>query len=148
MIVMSRPRIELPSSFTWHMEFPLRITDINYGGHLGNDKVLTLAHEARAAYLRSLGLSELAIGHGAGLIMADAAIEFKAEAHYGDKMRISVSVSNLTRAGFDMIYLLEKMKDASTIVVAIVRTGMVCYDYEKRKVLSIPEEFRKAVTTA
>jgi len=28
------------------------VADINYGGHLGNDKVLSFIHEARLRYVR------------------------------------------------------------------------------------------------
>lgn len=146
MTPMSRPRIEQPGHYPFSTELPLRISDINYGGHLGNDRVLTLAQEARAAYLASIGSTELSIGNGAGLIMADAAIEYKAEAHHGDIIRISVSVMNLSRAGFDMVYLLEKTNGDAPVTVAVVRTGMVCFDYARKKVVSIPEPFRHAVS--
>jgi acyl-CoA thioester hydrolase len=142
---MSRPRIELPAFFSFTTELPVRITDINYGGHLGNDKVLAIVHEARARYLASLGLTELAIGDGTGLIMADAAIEFRAEAHYGDHIRVSLSVMNVGRAGFDMVYLLESLRAGAMVKVAIVRTGMVCYNYPGKKVVSIPQGFRVAL---
>ena len=139
---MSRPRITLPASFPFVTDIPVRVTDINYGGHLGNDKVLTLAHEARALYLATLGFTELAIGDGAGLIMADAAIEYRAEAHYGDVLRVSVSVMEPSRAGFDLVYRFETMRSGVMVTVAVVRTGMVCYDYTRKKVVSIPEGFR------
>lgn len=139
---MSRTRIELPASFPFSTELNLRISDINYGGHLGNDRVLTLAHEARARYLSAHGLEELAVGNGAGLIMADAAIEYKAEAHYGDNIRISVAAANIGRAGFDILYLLEAVRNGATVTVAIVRTGMVCFDYARKKVMSIPDGLR------
>jgi len=142
---MSRPRIDLPASFPFTTELPVRITDINYGGHLGNDKVLAIAHEARARYLATLGLTELAIGEGTGLIMADAAIEFRAETHYGENIRVSLSVMNIGRAGFDMVYLLETFRAGSPVKVAAVRTGMVCYNYPGKKVVSIPKGFRAAM---
>jgi len=48
---MARSRIDLPDSFPFGIDIPVRITDINYGGHLGNDAVLGLVHEARIAFL-------------------------------------------------------------------------------------------------
>jgi acyl-CoA thioester hydrolase len=145
---MSRVRIDIPQSFPFQTQLTIRVSDLNYGGHLGNDKVLTLAHEARVAYLKSIGATELAIGEGAGLIMADAAIEFKAEAHLGDNIRISVAVTNLGRAGFDMIYKMDILLGESTRLMALVRTGMVSFNYARKKVVSIPEVFRNIVTSA
>lgn len=65
---MARLTLELPEHFAFYTEITVSIRDINYGGHLGNDAVLGLAHEARLRYLKSLGFSELDIG-GLGLTM-------------------------------------------------------------------------------
>ncbi len=37
---MARINIELPDKFIYSTEIPIRITDINYGGHLAHDSVL------------------------------------------------------------------------------------------------------------
>jgi len=63
----------------FRVRYPVRIGDINYGGHLGNDKYLLLFHDARLAYLAGLGASEKDIGGGAGLIMSEAHVRFQAE---------------------------------------------------------------------
>jgi len=47
---MSRVRFKLPDRFLFTTEIPLRVSDINYGGHLGNDAVLSLAQEARMRF--------------------------------------------------------------------------------------------------
>lgn len=43
---MARVKIELPEKFIFKTEIPIRIDDINYGGHLGNDTVLFTYYEA------------------------------------------------------------------------------------------------------
>ena len=80
---MARIRIELPEEFHFSINIPIRITDLNYGGHVGNDTVLSMIHEARVQFLKAHGYSELNLA-GVSLIMADAGIEFKAELFYGD----------------------------------------------------------------
>ncbi|MFZ9695712.1 MAG: hypothetical protein ACO3AY_07565 [Chitinophagaceae bacterium] len=47
---MSSIKSLLPVTFKYSFEIPIRITDINYGGHVGNDRMLTLAHEARIQF--------------------------------------------------------------------------------------------------
>ena len=42
------------NKFKWPYKVP--ISDINYGGHMGNDKSLALFHEARIAFLKHLGI--------------------------------------------------------------------------------------------
>jgi len=139
---MSRIRIQLPSHFNFSTQIPIRITDLNYGGHVGNDTVLTLVHEARMQFLKSLGYTELQI-EGKGLIMSDAAIEFKAELFYGDVITVQVAADDFSRAGFSLVYKL--MKDEKT-VVALVKTGMICYDYSVKKVAALPEAALKKLS--
>ena len=56
---MARIKIELPEKFIFSTEIPLRISDINYGGHLGNDAVLSIAHEARIRFFNKHGFKEI-----------------------------------------------------------------------------------------
>lgn len=134
---MARIKVALPQQFTFSTNIPIRITDINYGGHLGNDALLSIIHEARLQFFHSLGYTEMDM-EGTGLIMANVAIEFKAEAFYGETLLVSVTASDFTRAGFDLVYLLEKRQDDTTIIVAIAQTGMVCYDYTSKKIAALP----------
>src|SRR5436190_22276758 len=98
---MARIKIDLPGNFTFTTSIQVRITDINYGGHVGNDAVLSLIHEARMQYLKQLGYSELEFG-GVGLIMADAAIEFRNELFYGDTVIVSVACAELSKVSFEI----------------------------------------------
>jgi len=82
-------KITLPDSFAFSCDIPVRITDLNYGGHVGNDTILSLIHEARVQYLKKFGMQELDFA-GVGLIMGDAAIEFKSESFHGDVIRVWV----------------------------------------------------------
>jgi YbgC/YbaW family acyl-CoA thioester hydrolase len=134
---MARVKLQLPQSFSFSSLIPVRITDINYGGHVGNDAVLSLLHEARMQFLNSAGYTEMNVG-GAGLIMADAAIEFKGEAFYGDVLKAYVTTGEFSRIGFELYYKLVKSQDETVVVLA--KTGMICFDYEKRKVVAVPAE--------
>ncbi len=132
---MSRIRIELPDNFSFSVNIPIRITDLNYGGHVGNDSVLSIIHEARMAFLQSKGYTEMEL-EGIGLIMSDVGIQFKSELFYGDVVTASVKASGFLAAGFDIYYKL--MKDDA--VVAVAKTGMVCYDYTAKKPVRLPQQ--------
>ena len=134
---MARIRVSLPDEFSFSTLIPIRITDVNYGGHVGNDTILTLLHEARVQYFSSLGLSELDFA-GVGLIMSDVGIEFKNELFYGTVIRAFVGVTETSRAGFDICYKLVRADSAQ--VIAVAKTGMVCFDYSAKKVVAIPAE--------
>ena len=143
---MARIKIELPEKFSFTTSIPIRITDVNYGGHVGNDTILSLIHEARMQYLKQAGYSELEFA-GVGLIMADAGIEFKSELFYNDVVIVSISCTNFSRVSFDIYYKLEKVLNNDTInkkiLVTAAKTAMVCYDYTNKKIVAIPEEARR-----
>ena len=136
---MARVKIEIPKEFIFKTEIPIRINDINYGGHLGNDAVLSIAHEARLRFLKHHSFTELNVG-GAGIIMVDAAVQYKAEGLHGDIILIEIAVTDITAVGCDFVYRCTN-KNTGT-VIAIVKTGIVFYDYNKKKIVSFPEKFR------
>ncbi len=134
---MPRLKLTLPQLFSFSCVIPVRITDLNYGGHVGNDAVLVLIHEARMQYLQHLGYTELEFA-GAGLIMSDAAIEFRNELFYGDAVIISITAAEISRIGFELYYLLEKETEGKRSTVALAKTGMICYDYSAKKIVNLP----------
>lgn len=135
---MARPSFELPPLVHFTVEIPIRISDINYGGHLGNDAVLSIVHEARIRYLAHLGYTELDCA-GAGLIMADAHIVFRSEAFHGQVLRADVSAGECAGAGFQLYTRLVNRDTEAE--VARVRTGMVCFDYERKRPVPVPDAF-------
>lgn len=138
---MARIHIDLPESFLFTVELPVRVSDLNYGGHLGHDSVLTLLQEARVLFYRSLGYpNEVSFEGPVGQIIADAALQYKAESFLGDTLLISIAVADLTRFGFDMLYRVENK--ATGKEVARGKTGIVCYDYDRHKVAAVPELLR------
>ena len=138
---MARIKIELPEKFYYETIIPIRITDLNYGNHVGNDTILSILHEARVQYLRHYGLEELDFA-GVGLIMSDVAVEFKNEIFYGERIIASVTVSEISKFSFDVYYKLEKEINDKRILVALAKTGMVCYDYGAKKVAVVPKEVK------
>jgi acyl-CoA thioester hydrolase len=139
---MNRIKLNLPDSFHFSTLITIRITDLNYGGHVGNDSFLALVHEARQQFLLSHGYAELAIG-GIGLIMTDAAIEFKKELNHGDIVRISVAATDFDKLGFDLYYLLEHIDGDNITIAGKAKTGMMCFDYSLKKKMPVPDQVRK-----
>ena len=131
---MSRIKLTLPEQFSFTATIPVRITDLNYGNHVGNDSVLSIIHEARMQFLIHHGFSELNCG-GIGLIMSDVGIEFKKEIFYGDVLSVNIASNNFTSVGFDLYY---KILTKDGAVTALAKTGMICYDYDKKKIAAVP----------
>lgn len=136
---MPRVQLDLPTKFVFSTNMPLRVSDINYGGHLGHDSVLTLTHEARVRFLAKHGLTEMNV-YGTGLIISDAVIVYKSEAFWGEVVKIQIAISEFNKYGFDLIYRIAEKKTKREI--ARVKTGMVFFDYKKRKVARVPPKFK------
>lgn len=136
---MERIKVSIPDNYTFSTIISIRITDINYGNHAGNEVFLSLAHEARLQFLHYYGYSELNFG-GTGLIMANAAIEFNRQLVYGNEVKISVAATSFDRLGFDIFYLLQIKEGEKWLTVGKVKTGMICYDYTAKKKVQVPAE--------
>jgi len=136
---MARIKIDLPAVFTFSTQLPVRISDINYGGHLGNDAILSMLHEARLQFLRHYGYSELELA-GKSLIMADVAIEYKGEGFHSDLLTIQVAAHDFNKYGFDIIY---QVTNQDKRLIALAKTGMLCFDYSTRKVVSLPDRVKE-----
>jgi acyl-CoA thioesterase FadM len=139
---MARIKIGLPEKFIFKTEIPIRITDINYGGHLGNDSLLSLIHEARVRFLNHLGYSESNV-EGSGIIMIDAGVQYKSEGFYGDELLVEVAVNDFSGIGCDFIYRVTNKNTLKEI--ALAKTGIVFFNYEKRKTAPVPELFKKKI---
>lgn len=141
---MTRIHINLPDKFIFSTELPVRISDLNYGNHVGNDSILTLMQEARALFYLTLGFnSEVSIEGTVGQVVADAAIVYKAESFFGDTLLIEIAVLDLHKYGFDMVYRISNTITGKE--VARGKTAIVCFDYAKRKMTVIPTTLQKAL---
>ncbi|MFA6540871.1 MAG: thioesterase family protein [Bacteroidota bacterium] len=137
---MPRIKLDIPKTFHFVTEIPIRITDINYGGHLGNDAVLSILHETRVRFLMEKGYTEFNI-EGIGLIMTDSAIVYKSEAFYGESLRIQVAVKDFSTFGCDFYYLVRERESGRDVVHA--KTGIAFFDYQERKLAHVPDKFKR-----
>jgi acyl-CoA thioester hydrolase len=137
---MARVKLVLPANIPFKTEIPIRIDDINYGGHLGNDAVLSIIHEARIQFLQSLNYSELNI-EGMGMMMTDAVIVYSSEGFYGDVLIVEIGITDFQLATCDFVFRLTNKLTGKEIVRA--KTGTVFLNPQTRKISAIPEAFRK-----
>lgn len=136
---MARVQLDPLPEYSFQTEISVRTTDLNYGGHLGNDRLLSLIHEARVAFLAAWGWTELDCG-GVSLIMGDTAIVYQGEGFAGDNLLIEVGAAEPGRCGFRLFYRVTRPADQKAI--ALVENGMVCFDYGQRRITRLPEAVR------
>ncbi len=136
--------IELPEHLPFATELSVRITDVNYGGHLGNDALVSLLHEARVGFLAHYGFSEGDCG-GAGIVISELEVAYRAEAFHGDALTIAVGAGAIGRSRAELFYRVERPADAKE--VARARTTIAFFDYTARRPRRTPEPFREALST-
>ncbi len=133
------PRLQLKplAHYPFCIEIGVRITDLNYGGHLGNDSLLSLAHEARVAFLAHYGQSEKNC-FGVSLIIGDTAIIYQGEAFAGDTLKFELCGKEPSHCGFRIYFRVTRTTDSTPI--ALIENGMVCFDYNERQIVPLPEK--------
>jgi acyl-CoA thioester hydrolase len=136
-MTMARIKLEMPAHYLTVQKVRVRITDINYGNHVGNDAFVGILHDARMQWLSTHGFTELDV-QGTGLIMGDLAVEFKNESFYGDEVEVAIGVNNIGRVNFDLYYRLTTFRNGEVILLANAKTGMICYDYNHKKIAPVP----------
>ena len=138
---MARLKIELPQKILASVSIPVRITDINYGNHVGNNSIVEIIHEARVQFLKQHGFTELNVA-GTSLIMSELLVDFKNESFYDDVLEIKIFSGEITRVSFELFYEISVKRNQQKIIIAHAKTGMVCYNYEIKKVSALPEKLR------
>src|SRR5688572_21545186 len=138
---MARIKLDIPEHTIASFNVPVRITDINYGNHVGNDAFVTIIHEARMQWLKQYDYTELNI-ETVGLIMSDLVVEFKNESFYGDLVEVKLSVGEISKVSFELFYQLFALRNNEHILLANAKTGMICYDYAAKKVAMIPSQLK------
>ena len=136
---MARLKIEMPVDYQFETEMKVRISDINFGMHVGHDRFISMLHEARFRFLRFLGYAGETDIDGQSLLVSDLAVIYKSPAFLGDCLTIQVAVAEFNTYGCDFFYRVTDSKTGALVLEA--KTGGVFYDYAKKKVSPVPEPF-------
>lgn len=136
---MKKERIDFPEKILWAANRTIAASDINYANHMGNERILVWADEIRTSFLNGIGWDEKSFQEGAGVIVANHTIVYQSEGFLDDEVLIEVGIDNLTEYSFDIVIRTKKSDSGRNMVV--LRTGVVCFNYQKREIQSIPEQF-------
>ena len=136
---MARIRIDLPDELSFSTDITLYQSHMNYGGHLDNALLLSVVSEARVRFFKSLGYSELDV-EGAGIIVTDAALQYRSEAFHGEVMCVQMSAADFTSKGCDLLWRMTERNSGRE--VARGKTGIVFFDYATRQIAPVPAGFR------
>lgn len=134
------PRIKLSEQQHYEYQFTIQVQpqDVNAAGRVGYDSLVPMAGLARSGMLRALGFNEGDLGDGkTGIIMSDLEVNHRAEAFVSDELVFDNHIGEITRTGFR---LYQRVRREAT-VIALIEQGFATFNYEKRKIVPVPEAF-------
>ena len=136
---MGRVKLVPLDHYKGFYETTVEVTDLNYGNHLGNDALIGIIHRARVHFLHQLRASENNLGDGkTGVLVTDLIVNYLGEGFLFDKLCVESSIGEVRSKGFRMFHKITAEQDR---LIALVETGLVAFNYQKRKVARIPESF-------
>lgn len=138
------PRTKLTEQPSYEFFYPITLQprDINYGGHLGVDSLVSIIGTARAHIFKSAGLSEINLGDDrTGIIMTDVQVNLKAEGFMFDNLEVYTHIGALTKTGFRFFHKITR----GDSIIALSEMGFLTFDYAARKVVSVPKPFIHAL---
>lgn len=123
--------------------YKIKDEDINYGGHVGNERALLFFQMARINFFESMCLTELDLGEGAGVIQKNGFIEYNKQLFLNDIISINITDIEFSKSSFNIKYEIYNEENFKVINGS---TLLVCYDYKANKVRKIPENFKMKAT--
>ncbi|MCE8020240.1 acyl-CoA thioesterase [Halomonas sp. MCCC 1A11036] len=139
---MERIKLEFPESAIVHRQpLSVRITDMNYGRHLGHDTLVSLLHEARIQAFGSLGLTEWDMG-GFPSVVVDLAIQYQSEARWPDALVVETAIPGFTGKAIVVYHRVRHAEDGRPVATA--RLNLVLVDPSHGRSVAIPDAVRQA----
>lgn len=121
----------------YETDYKVIVSDINYGGHMGNERALIIFQQTRMEWLNSISYDEANI-EGKGLIQLESHVYYLKEVFLGETLLCRIVNVQPERITFNIEYeILNKNND----IVIKGMTKMAVFDYEKKKIARIPKEF-------
>ncbi len=134
---MQRFKINFPEDILYKTKLTIQPEDINYAGHLGNERLLVFASDVKQAFFASYDYEDVYGGGNEGTIIASNLIVYKSEAFEGEELIVEVAIERLNEVSFDLLFRFTASLDNR--LVGYVQAGTVYYDYENRCIKEIPE---------
>lgn len=122
------------STADFQIEIPVRISDINYGGHLGHTELIKITHHARVKFFADNSLQEQDL-NGAGIIVKSIQATYKAESFFDELLHISIYLQKIDKASCEFRYEISKKDNQE---VATVLETVLFMNYATRRIVRVP----------
>lgn len=123
----------IKANFT--IDIPVRISDVNYGCHLGHAELIKITHQARLKFFKEYSLKENDL-NGSGIIIKTLHVEYKGESFFDDMLHVSIFINRVERASCEFLYHITKNDDKP---VATVLETALFMNYNTRRLTRVPK---------
>lgn len=124
------------------IKYKIKDEDINYGGHVGNERALLFFQMVRINFFESLGLSELNIGDNIGVIQRNSFVEYNKELFLDDEITIQITDIQLEKNKFNIYYEVYNQENKLAINGS---TLLLPFSYAEKKLKRVPSIFKEKV---
>lgn len=143
---MERIKLDFPETAILHRHpLTVRITDMNYGRHLGHDTLVSLLHEARIQAFGALGLTEWDMG-GFPSVVADLAVQYQSEARWPDALVIETAIPEPAGKAITVYQRIRHAEGGRPVATA--RLNVMLVDPAQGRSVAIPDGVRQAIAGA
>jgi len=145
-ILFGNPRYNpAMADFKFFHPTEVRYGDLDPQGHVNNAKYLTYFEQARIYYLIQLGLfSKDQSFMEVGVIIADIHITFHSTTHYEDPIKVGVRTVKIGNKSLTTEQCVMHAETGEVMASGIV--VLVTFDYEAKKPIPVPEEWRRKIS--
>ncbi|KGE77777.1 hypothetical protein CVH10_04655 [Halomonas sp. ND22Bw] len=143
---MERVKLEFPEADILHRHpLSVRITDMNYGRHLGHDAVVSLMHEARVQALATRSLAEGDMG-GYPCVAADLAVQYQAESRWPEALEVDTAIPTPGRRAIAVYHRIRRLADDRPVATA--RINLMLVDPATGRPVAVPDLVRERLAGA
>ncbi|GAB3095400.1 thioesterase [Aestuariicella hydrocarbonica] len=133
---MARVQLELPEQFIYKTSMQIRYTDLNTGGHVGNDQMISLISSARYSFFQHLQVNLENIDNHR-IVVTDLVTSYRAESFAEEVLHFELGFMDFNAYGGDIIFRVTK---TDKTLVTLAKTGFVFIN-QAGKVSPIPQGF-------
>jgi acyl-CoA thioester hydrolase len=124
--------------FAYRHRLAVRFRDCDAMGHVNHAVYFTYLEQCRLTFWRELTGTP---SPHTRVIIARAECDYRAPAHFGDELDVSLNVAAIGRSSFTLVYEIARAADAR--LVANGKTVMVSYDYAASQTVELPAATRE-----
>ena len=141
---------DLVGRFSHEVSVPVRFADTDAMRHVNNATYLTYCEIARIRYWTDVTGEGFARGDDGGesLILAEARITYRAQAFFGETIRVQSRATRIGRSSFTLEHRLSAGLSGETLrLVAVSDSVLVRYDYAAEAAVALTPELVAAIET-